>query len=70
LGEEQGAKAGVEGEVAELCDVVIGEVYSVVVLCLRQVYVLESHGVDWWGLTLAAPMFSMAEILWPRSYTH
>jgi hypothetical protein len=32
LREEEGSEAGLEREVAELCDVIVGEVYGVVVL--------------------------------------
>jgi hypothetical protein len=51
-------------EVTKLRNVVVGEVYRVVVLqgpsaACRKAVVLGR-------LTLAAPMFSMAEILWPK----
>jgi hypothetical protein len=61
LPKEQCAEAGLEGEVAELCDVVVREVNCVVVL--RMVLVIVTACGLFWRLTRAAPMFSMAEIL-------
>lgn len=63
LGEEKCAKAGLEGEVAELRNVVVGEINGVVVL--QNVLVENSWGerAGSGQLTRAAPMFSMAEIL-------
>jgi hypothetical protein len=56
------------GGAAELRDVVVGEVDCVVVLLRLQLsFRLCALFLE---LTRAAPIFSMAEILWPRYYTH
>jgi hypothetical protein len=66
LSEEQCAEARLEGEVAELRDIVVGEVNCIVVLRIALVAAQERSISG--GLARAAPMFSMAEILWPRIY--
>lgn len=72
LRKEQCAEAGLERKVAELRDVVVGEIDCIVVLLLRiracrDTILVVGNAV---GRTRAAPMFSMAEILWPRVYRH
>jgi hypothetical protein len=67
LREEQCPEAGLQREVAKLRNVVVGEVNRVVVLRAPSV---DSRRVDMYRLTRAAPMFSIAEILWPRIYRH
>lgn len=69
LGEKQRAQAGLQREVAELRDIVVGQVDGVVVLAVCQ-SLATPRVAPVSGLTRAAPMFSMAAILWPRVHTH
>lgn len=72
-GEEEGAEAGREGDVAEDLDVVVGEVDCIVILALGVSFSdFEVEGRErmrWMGrrkgLTAATPRFSMAGILCP-----
>jgi len=70
LSKEQCAEAWLKREISELSNVVVGEIYGVVVLLCA---LADSQGAVLIArqlLTLAAPMFSIAEILWPKNYKY